>query len=320
MKYIFITLTCLFTCSAALCQDKVLLSENFNNNKRGWQLRNDSSFSVAISGGNLRLQKYRKNFDDRGCLWYKKEIKGLNTLNDFSITVVAKFIEGGDWGDIFDIQWGSWDSVISSKVTSIYQLNFFLRGDVKLDYYNKQWNYSLRKMASEINNTNQYRPGEYNRYDIVQKDGFVMLYINGTQFFKQFVNPIAGNSIGIQGCLKSTWQVDKIIIKQLNNSSTVANTPAPEMADSIKDRNDQQVLQVFPNPFVNEFTVSVTAASTTTSKIELLDMQGKLLIQYDRRLEAGKHLVRLYADVAPGTYIIRLTADNKTTSTKIVKM
>ncbi len=318
-----ITLIILLISHAGLCQGKVLLSENFRNNKNGWQQRNDSSFSVVITNGVLRWQKYKKNFDDRGCLWYKKEIKGLNTLEDFSITIVAKFVDGGDIFDAFDIQWGNWDKVISSKITSIYQLSFFLKGDVKLDYFSKNWNYSLRQMAREINNNKQYRPGEFNNYEIVQKDGFVILSINDKQFFKQFASPIAGNSIGIQGCMKSIWEIDKIVVKQLKkkNTNEADSISMIAISDSLKQSgNSEENLKVFPNPFVNEFTVNVTTEKVTQAKIELFDMQGNLVMQYDRKLDVGKHLMRLYADVAAGTYVLKVTADNKTTTTKIVKL
>jgi len=310
--------------SASFCQDKLLLSENFNNNKNGWRLRYDSSFSVIIDKGVLHLEKLKKNFIDRGCLWLKKEIKGLNTAEDFSITIFAKFLSGGDIFDMLDIQWGAWDKVIASKVTGIYQLNFMLKGDVKLDYFNMQWNYTLRTKAKEILDKNLYQPGKFNKYEIVQQGGFIILKINDQQYFKQYASPISGNAIGFQGCLKSAWEIDKIIVKQLKRSKDErAETISVSAAiDSVKQaqKNDASTLRVFPNPFINEFTVLVSAEKTTTAKIELFDVQGNLIMQYDKKLDAGEQTVRLYADVLPGTYIIKATIDNKVTSTKIVKL
>jgi hypothetical protein len=128
------------TGSRAICQDRVLFSEDFKNNKNGWRLQKDSSFSVEITNGVLRMEKFIKNKIDRNCLWYHREIKGLNTLQDFSITMVAKFVSGGDILEWLDLQWGTWDKDLRSQVTGIYQLNFFLKGDVKLDYFNQGWN------------------------------------------------------------------------------------------------------------------------------------------------------------------------------------
>lgn len=310
--------------SIAVCQDKLLLSENFKDNRNAWRLRKDSSFSVEIKNGSLQLEKFTKNFDDRGCLWYKKEIKGLNTLEDFSITMYAKLLSGGDHTDLFDIQWGAWDKVILSKATSIYQLNYFLRGDVKLDHYNRGWNYSLRKMAKEISDKNLYLPNQYNKFEIIQKEGFILLNINDKQYFKQFVTPIDGNSIGFQGCLKSAWAIDKIIVRQFktNPRKPVSPLSSPVSADSTRagDQTAEVPLKVFPNPFKNEFTVLVSMIKASTAKIELLDVKGSVLLQYDRKLEAGNHNIRLYAEVPPGAYVVKLTIGHKITSTKLLKL
>ncbi len=322
-KLVFLTFILLFS-AVSFCQDKLLLSENFKNNKNGWRLRHDSSFSVIIDKGVLHLEKLRKNFDDRGCLWLKKEIKDLNTAEDFSITFFAKFLSGGDHTDMIDIQWGAWDKVISSKATSIYQLNFFLKGDVKLDHFSKQWNYSLRSKAKEILSRNLYQPGKFNKYEVLQQDGFIILKINDQQYFKQFVTPINGNAIGIQGCLKSAWEIDKIIVKQLKRNT--ANKPdsihALTVIDSLKisDKTGAGNLKVFPNPFINEFTIVVSPEKAATAKIELLDIQGSLITEYDRKLEAGQEAIRMYADVPAGTYILKLTLDGKVTTAKLVKM
>ena len=321
-NFLFITLVLI--CNSVASQSKVLFSENFKNNKNGWREQNDSSFSVIVKKGVLRWEKLNKNFDDRGCLWYKKEIPGFNTLQDFSITVVAKFLSGGDHTDIFDLQWGNWDKEILSKITSIYQLNFFLKGDVKLDYYNKGWNYSLRKKTHELSGDNLYHAGEYNNYEIIQKDGFIMFNINGKQFFKQFVTPIAGNAIGIQGCLKSAWEIDKIIVRQLTKTNiietdSISSVIVPDSAMQVPDATEGN-LKVFPNPFVNAFTISMQVEKSTTGSFELFDIQGNLLLKYDKKLDAGKQLIKLYADVVPGNYILKITDNSKTISTKLVKL
>jgi multimeric flavodoxin WrbA len=305
-------------------QNKVLLSDNFNNNKNGWRLQSDSLFLVDINNGVLHIEKFKKNFDARGCLWYKKEIEGLNTLEDFSITIFAKFLSGGDIFDMIDVQWGTWDKVISSKTTSIYQLNFLLKGEVKLDYFNKQWNYTLRTKTKEMLDRNLYRAGQYNKYEIVQKDGFVVFKINDVQYFKQFANPISGNTIGFQGCLKSAWEIDKIIVKQFKSKTEKQPEPVSAIAavDSLKqtEKNNTDAVKVYPNPFINEFTAMLFAEKTTNAKIELLDMQANLIVQYDKKLDAGENAVRIYADVPPGIYVLKLTVDNKVTTTKLVKM
>lgn len=308
----------------AICQDKVLLTENFKNNKNGWRTQKNASFYVDIRKGVLHLEKFKKNFDDRGCLWYRKEIKGLNTAADFSVTFYAKFLSGGDHTDMIDIQWGAWDKLIRSKITGIYQLNFLLKGDVKLDYFNMQWNYSFRYKAKEILNRNLYQPSQFNKFELIQKDGFIILNINDEQYFKQFAEPISGTAIGFQQCLKSAWEIDKIIVKQLNTGKAAIpdSMARPLSIDSVKqaDKLNGNTLQVYPNPFINELTLLLTSEKIATAKIELYDIQGNLVLQYDKRLDAGEQAVRLYADVLPGTYVVKATVEGKVTTAKIVKL
>jgi hypothetical protein len=324
MRKLFFFLLIASLPSAAICQGKVLLSENFKDNKRGWTLRKDSSFSVEIKEGVLRWEKFTKNFDDRGCLWYRQEIKGFNTLQDFSITIVAKFLSGGDHTDLFDLQWGAWDKQIQSKATGIYQLNFFLRGDVKLDYFNKGWNYSLRQQAKELLEKKLYLPNQYNKYEIIQKNGFIIFNINDRQYFKQFVSPISGNSIGIQGCLKSTWAIDQVVVRQLKSKkeNTTISTRLIIGGDSLAPagKGAGDALKVYPNPFMNEFTVTAETDKAANATLELFDIQGNLLLAYDRKLDAGRHNMRMYADVPPGSYILKLTIGTKSTSAKMVKL
>ncbi len=315
--------------SSTFCQGKILLSEDFNNNKNGWILKKDSSFYVDINNGVLHVEKLRKNFDDRGCLWYKKEIKDLNTLKDFSITFIAKFLSGGEQSDIIDMQWGNWGNKIASTETSIYQLNYFLRGDVKLDHFNKGWDYSLRGKAKEIALNNLFKQGEYNKFEIIQKEGFLIFRINDIQYFKQFITPISGNSIGIQGCLKSAWQIDKLIIKQFSNKldSIFDIKKTKDTISSIFSFNSIDssginigLINVFPNPFSNEITVILKDKTSSSAKIELFDILGNLLMQYDKKLNNTEQSIRFFADVLPGNYLLRITVNNKSKSIKLLKI
>jgi hypothetical protein len=312
------------TGSPAIGQDKVLFSEDFKNNKNGWRVQKDSSFSVEITNGVLRMEKFITNKIDRNCLWYHREIKGLNTLQNFSITMVAKFVSGGDILEWLDLQWGTWDKDLRSEVTGIYQLNFFLKGDVKLDYFNQGWNYSLRKQAKEMLDKNLFVPNQFNKYEIIQEDGFVIFKINDQLFFKQFASPIKGNAIGIQGCIKSVWEIDKIVVRQLKKKEMqpLAESKFPPVPDSLVTSGPARgdVLTVFPNPFTNEFTVAVETNKTGKATLELFDIKGNFLLGYDRKLEPGSHSMRMYADVTPGSYVLKLTVNDKVTSTKIVKL
>ena len=117
----------------ALEQDKILFKEDFKNNKNKWHTQNDSDFVVYVKRGVLHLEKLYKNFDRRGCLWYYKKIPRFNTLNNFQVTVHAKYISGGDHSDIIDFVWGDKGEITENQLTSnIYQMNFlFSKGGSK---------------------------------------------------------------------------------------------------------------------------------------------------------------------------------------------
>jgi hypothetical protein len=171
---------------------------------------------------------------------------------------------------------------------------------------------------------NLFVPNRFNKYEIIQEDGFVIFKINDQLFFKQFASPIKGNAIGIQGCIKSVWEIDKIVVRQLKKKQIkpLADNKFSTLPDSMVTARPAQgdVLTVFPNPFTNEFTVAVETNKTAKATLELFDIKGNFLIGYDRKLEPGRHSMRMYADVPPGSYVLKLTVDGKVTSTKIVKL
>lgn len=53
-----------------------------------------------------------------------------------------------------------------------------------------------------------------NKYELIQKNGFIYFLVNNIELLKQARKPIAGNNIGFQQCLKSAWEIDKIEIRQ----------------------------------------------------------------------------------------------------------
>ncbi len=304
----------------------LLFNDDFENNKNGWYLRNDSSFRVDIQNGKLHIEKYIKNFTDRGCLWLRKEIPGLNTLEDFSITIYARNIYGNDVFNSFDIQWGMWDQQIRSKVTSIYQLNYlYERGDVQLDYYNSSWDYSLRKAAKEIAEKNVYKPGAINKYEIIQQEGFIILKINDRQYFKQYVKPVAGNSIGFQRCLKSAWEIDKIIVHQLTKTGGAGvkeNVAIPPSQVNSQVKNNiagELKITAFPNPFTEQLNVQFQVENSGMVVMDLYNINGVSVLQYKKNYTAGMQSVQLYADVPAGTYVLKLTSAGKAGTVKLVK-
>jgi hypothetical protein len=307
--------------ASVFCQGKILLEDDFRNNKNAWRLQKDSNFLVNIKHGVLHLEKFEKNFTSRGCLWYNKTVQGLNTLNDFSITFYARFVSGGDIFDMIDLQWGmrkEGPAAAGRRNDNLYQLSFLLKGEVKLDYFNSNWNYYVRKDVKAILDGREFKSGTFNKYELVQKDGFVTFSVNDKELLKQLANPIAGNSIGFQQCLKSAWEIDKIIVRQLPARSKVVPADSSRTVSLENNPSEISSLKVYPNPFVNTLQVHFNLDRDETVQLFLIDINGAILQQHTRKLIKGPQYISMYADVTPGTYIVKLLAGNEKTLTATV--
>jgi hypothetical protein len=321
MKIILWLLTFTFLQQVAFSQDKVLLKDDFRNNKNHWQLEHDSSFLVTIKNGSLILQKFKKNYIDRGCLWYRKPIEGFNTLNNFSITLYAKFLSGGDIFDAIDLQWGNLeDNNRGGEAGGLYQLNLYYKGELALNYFDTSWTYFVKKQIKHSLDSLSFEPKKMNKYELVQLDGFVIFKINNVEIFKQLTPPIKGNSFGFQDCLKSAWEIDTILVKQLD----VANKPA-FLSDTVTTNSSPispdipKELKVYPNPFSNIFHVQFGLDKDETVNILLIDINGEVVQSRTQKLQKGFQNLMFYADIPPGIYIIKVQAADETLSSKIIK-
>lgn len=300
-------------------QNKILLKDDFKNNKNKWTLQNDTDFIVNINNGFLHLEKKHKNWDRRGCLWYNRAIPNFNTAQNFSITIYAKLVSGGDIFEMFDVQWGYRNNSKNDRRSdSLYQLSFMPGSSTKLEYFNAKWNYYVWKDAKAILKEINFKSGDVNKYEVVQKDGIVTFLVNDKELLKHAVNPIGGNSIGFQHCLKSVWEFDKIIVTQQGNTETITteNTNAIALKGEPAKQNE---IKVYPNPFINTFYVNFQLEQDATVQLTLLDINGAILQQHNRKLQNGEQNIQLYADVIPGIYIVKVQAGTQVNTTKIIK-
>jgi hypothetical protein len=312
-----------FLSSTAFCQKKIF-EDDFKDNKNGWKLRRDTNFLVEIKNGALHIEKFQKIFVSRGCLWYNKKIEGLNTLNDFSITLYAKFISGGDIFDWMDFQWGSSlqpkDPLKQKTVTnSLYQLSFIVTGEIKLDYFDNDWSYFVRKNIKAALGEN-FDPKKINKYEIVQKDSLVSFKVNDKEVLRHFCSPIPGNSIGFQQCLKTAWELDRIVIRQGGKKMAPSETVSPPRIapPGINYPTDKE-LKVYPNPFNHDLYLNVYLEKDEMVRLYLIDMNGIILQQHQKHLGQGVQNIRLYADVEPGAYILKMQIGSKVLSTTVIK-
>ncbi|MBD0725001.1 hypothetical protein B6A10_07405 [Flavobacterium sp. L1I52] len=219
----FVLLTSLFSC-------KTIFSEDFNNNDNNWELYKDNKeFLVNIAEGKLHIEKFSLNRINNGCLWYKKEIKNFDTSKDFSIQFMAKIIKFEDVVNHIDFQWGD----LNGNQKRLYQIEFGTSGLIRLNYFDKGWSYLFEKnLPIKYTSSNQFsvqlknkdktvyypvNANAFNKYEIIQKGNYCTIKINDIKVLSKKIKIITGNSIGIQQCLRSSWEIDKIVIKQQNN-------------------------------------------------------------------------------------------------------
>lgn len=322
----FFLLIFIFSQCQAFSQGRILLKDDFKQNKNEWALKKNSDFLVEIKGGALHLEKFEKNRKRNGCLWYSKTIPQLNTLKNFSIILFAKFVSGGDIKELIDLQWGTRNRSGSGNITGgLYQLSFHRQGRVDLDYFQTQWSYFVRK---DINPTllKDFDFTNVNKYEIIQNNGFVLLKVNDQEVLKQFTKPIPGNTIGFQQCLKSAWEIDKIIVRQEKSpvkpfsldsarmfAFDLSNLKSPSLSANA-------TFVVFPNPFDNSLSAGFELDKEQTVIISLIDMKGSLIQQHTKKLLSGTHNIPIYADIPPGSYVLKAQlADGRVMSRTVIK-
>jgi hypothetical protein len=208
----------------ANAQKKTIFKDNFTSNKHKWQLANDSNFNVAINLGVLHVEKFEKNRIRNGCLWLRKQIPNFTTDKDFKITFSARILNYDEGGSpIIDFQWGQMNEIGDCKYfqcDSLYQINIRANGSIRLDYFRKgwqgyiPWTDSIATQKSAYKNLNDKTKIGYSKYEIIQKLDMVYLKRNDKTLFSRKIKLIKGNSIGIQQCLKCTWEITKLVIRQ----------------------------------------------------------------------------------------------------------
>jgi hypothetical protein len=185
---------------------RVIFTDDFTDNSKKWNLVSNKEFQLVVTDGYLRIDKYNRNRVSNGCLWYKKAIDSLDTSRDFSISFDARFINGDDVAYSMDFEWGNLND-------DFYQLTISKDGIVRLNRFNRQqksrWSYLISEYTKRIRKGTQY-----NRITIRQQLDNCQIFINDKLVIGGNVDRIPGNYIGFQDCLKVTWDMDNLEIRQ----------------------------------------------------------------------------------------------------------
>jgi hypothetical protein len=88
------------------------------------------------------------------------------------------------------------------------------------------------------------------------------------------------------------------------------------------DQNEQNSfsVEVFPNPFVDEFIVKLNEPTSTEIRLELLGVDGKTIFTKEQRPDASGNLsVSGLQDLKPGNYILKVYSSETITTITLIK-
>jgi len=79
-----------------------------------------------------------------------------------------------------------------------------------------------------------------------------------------------------------------------------------------------KAISVFPNPAKDKFTISLKNSSNESCVVSLIDLSGKMVLMLNAVPANGQIHVMLSGKVAPGIYIVRVTANNVNEFAKLI--
>ncbi|MEO7308825.1 MAG: T9SS type A sorting domain-containing protein [Chitinophagaceae bacterium] len=92
------------------------------------------------------------------------------------------------------------------------------------------------------------------------------------------------------------------------------------LSNTILIKDQAPVLDIsglFPNPAVNTLMLYASVATNETATLTITDMNGKIILQQNAKLNSGDNLVNLDVSTFPkGAYLIKLTGQNNQSSVK----
>lgn len=93
------------------------------------------------------------------------------------------------------------------------------------------------------------------------------------------------------------------------------------LTSSTNDKLDKTAVKIAPNPFNDNVTVEVSADKTGSGMIEIFDLLGRKINQTPLNIAIGKNSISLPTpSLQAGTYLLKVTVDSKSLTTKIVKL
>jgi len=88
---------------------------------------------------------------------------------------------------------------------------------------------------------------------------------------------------------------------------------------AVDDNTPFQVFTLYPNPAKESVTASFSYPSNTAGSIELMDLNGTLLLVKEVPVQKGTNKISVsMPDLSSGVYMLRLTTDSQTIVRKLI--
>jgi hypothetical protein len=88
-----------------------------------------------------------------------------------------------------------------------------------------------------------------------------------------------------------------------------------------KNTKEVSSLSVFPNPFTNNYTIAIHATQNGASLIQMMDMQGRLVMEQTAGVVEGANTIEVnnLAGVQQGIYFVKITTNGETQVMKLTR-
>jgi bacillolysin len=84
---------------------------------------------------------------------------------------------------------------------------------------------------------------------------------------------------------------------------------------------DKSSVKIAPNPFNEVLNIDIKVEKTGKGTIEIFDLLGRMVMQYPLSISAGNNVVSLpTSNLQVGTYLLKVSVDNNTMTSKVVKL
>ena len=237
------------------------------------------------------------NYDGATNTWITKVPLGYSSTSDIFIT-----------GAIINSSTGF--AAINSKANSVLKGMFYTNRT-----FSDQWSYAMGAYQPQFN------------YDAISAQGAITS-INGTYRAgtpTTVLRSIVGGGTGNGGnnftgspsnqnaftaCIPSSFF-------DVNRAMLSLSTIKPELIGAV----NKEIMDVYPNPSTDNIRLSVVPAITGRSKITLLTIDGKTVLEINNGVtEAGRNYVKNIdvSKLPSGMYIIQLITGYKTTIKKVI--